>query len=805
MAEDLGEAGGEARVRGVPRGGVARGVDGGDDLAEEEEAAGGLGPGPGFGDGAAFDAERGPVRRQGRPILGARRRAGGDEAQGAVDEARGGGGEDALLDDVRGEARDAVGPQEDDGAPVGLEHGGDALHAVADGGEEGGGVGEGPVAGEDGGRVRQQLQAGEGAVGGGVRGVGDGAQRAGGQRARQAELGDGGVAAPQGLGARGARLGERRRAQRVAAQGVAAPDGAGGGREQLLGGREQAARGPVRAGGALAAAHDVQADVDGVGAGRGAGVEVDAGDDGGGAELDDVGVGPGGGAVPEAEAVDLEEEEGGRDPGVVRAVHRGARAALQVVAEPRRAGTEPGAAGGRVEAHGGAAAAGARDVGAGELEAAAEHAAAGVGELAVLVRGALRVVALGDAAGAQLRDLVAGEREHAGGRRRTRGADDAPRLQAARAARVGGGARELLVVPEEGDVRAPAARADGERGVLGEHGVLGGRDARAVDGLRAAVLGRHGGEDVLEDFDELLDAGDGDADVAQAVVEGLEETYPCARHVEDEVGDRAEDGDPEVVDDELGDLAEPREELAQPAADAAGHEELEHGLLGGLEDAADALDERDARLREPRRGRGDGAAHVAGAVPAGGDARDGAGVEDEGGEQLDEARERAVRVVVDEGDAPLGGARADDGVVQRLHGGGRAARDGRGVGGQLLGEEVFFLEGVGARAPGVLRVVAAHAVEDELLRREVERRRRVEEVAARADAGGAAEDLAHFGAPLGHGLAEALGVGVEQAEVHGRLVLAGRAGQLLGAGARAPGGVEPRRARDAAAAGAGLA
>ena len=42
---------------------------------------------------------------------------------GAVDEARGGGGEDALLDDVRGEARGAVGPEEDEGARVGLEHG----------------------------------------------------------------------------------------------------------------------------------------------------------------------------------------------------------------------------------------------------------------------------------------------------------------------------------------------------------------------------------------------------------------------------------------------------------------------------------------------------------------------------------------------------------------------------------------------------------------------------------------------------------------------------------------------------------
>jgi hypothetical protein len=86
---------------------------------------------------------------------------------------------------------------------------------------------------------------------------------------------------------------------------------------------------------------------------------------------------------------------------------------MEVVSEPSTAGTEASSSRRRVEAHAVAAAAGARDVRPRELEACAERSAAGVGQLAVLVRRAKGVLALGDAAGAELGDAVAGESKNA--------------------------------------------------------------------------------------------------------------------------------------------------------------------------------------------------------------------------------------------------------------------------------------------------------------------------------------------------------------------------------------------------------
>jgi hypothetical protein len=267
---------------------------------------------------------------------------------------------------------------------------------------------------------------------------------------------------------------------------------------------------------------------------------------------------PLGRGVPEAEAVHLEEEVGGG--GRAAAAHAaggGPRAALQTVAEAGAAGAEAGAADARVEAEAAADAAGARDVDAGEREVAVDVAAAGVGELAVLVGEAPCVLTLRDAAGAELGDLVAGEGERAGRGGRARGTDCAPGTEARGAAGVGGGARELLAVAEEGDVGAPAARGDGEHRVLGAGLLGGGRDARLGDALVVAVLDspRDLADDLLHDLDELEGPVDADADGAQAPVDGLDDLGERGRKLDDEVGDGAQDRHPEVVDDPRDDLA----------------------------------------------------------------------------------------------------------------------------------------------------------------------------------------------------------------------------------------------------------
>jgi len=119
-----------------------------------------------------------------------------------------------------------VGAEDDDRARVRLQHGGGRERPVAHSREDSGGVGEGPVAGEHGRRVREQMQHRQRVVRGGVGHVRERAECAGGQRAGEAEQGDRRVAAPQGLGAGAACFGEKLRAKRVPAQGIPAPDGA---------------------------------------------------------------------------------------------------------------------------------------------------------------------------------------------------------------------------------------------------------------------------------------------------------------------------------------------------------------------------------------------------------------------------------------------------------------------------------------------------------------------------------------------------------------------------------------------------
>ncbi len=304
---------------------------------------------------------------------------------------------------------------------VGLHCCGEALGSLADGCEDSSCLGERAVARQHCWVVDEQVHRCDRIGLGGVDGVGERAQRARGQRAREAQRGERLVAAAQHGRAGATRLGERGRAQ-----GVTAPHGGRwlGGHRGLL---EQAAptaggdRVASRARGDAPPAHQVEADVGGVGAGGVAGVEVHAGDDCGCAELDDVSVGARGRSVPEAEAVHLEEEVDGGGRAAAHAAGGGPRTALQAVAEAGATGAEAGAADARVEAEAAAAAAGARNVGAGERQVAVDDAAAGVGEFTVLVGEAPGVLTLRDAAGAELGDLVAVEGELAGRGRRTRG------------------------------------------------------------------------------------------------------------------------------------------------------------------------------------------------------------------------------------------------------------------------------------------------------------------------------------------------------------------------------------------------